>query len=47
MENIEISVGLPAPDFKLQGSDNMYHSLIDFKGNKIVLYFYPKDNTSG
>ncbi len=32
---------------KLDASDDKSYSLEDFKGQKIVLYFYPKDNTSG
>ena len=36
-----------APDFTLQGSDLKEHSLQEFRGKKVVLYFYPKDNTSG
>lgn len=34
-------------DIKLPASDDKEYSLRDFKGQKIVLYFYPKDNTSG
>jgi len=34
-------------DIKLQGSDEKKYTLREFKGQKIVLYFYPKDNTSG
>jgi peroxiredoxin Q/BCP len=34
-------------DIKLQASDDNTYTLRDFKGQKIVLYFYPKDNTSG
>lgn len=34
-------------DITLQASDNQLYTLRDFKGQKIVLYFYPKDNTSG
>jgi peroxiredoxin Q/BCP len=36
-----------APDFTLETSKGNNASLKDFKGNKVVLYFYPKDNTSG
>ncbi|MGL5244767.1 MAG: peroxiredoxin, partial [Sarcina sp.] len=36
-----------APNFKALGSDNKQHSLNDYKGKKVVLYFYPKDNTPG
>lgn len=34
-------------DFNLLGSDNSFHTLNDFKGLKVILYFYPKDNTPG
>ncbi|AGB18837.1 thioredoxin-dependent thiol peroxidase [Thermoanaerobacterium thermosaccharolyticum] len=36
-----------APDFTLKSSDGNNVSLSDFKGKKVVLYFYPKDNTPG
>lgn len=34
-------------NIKLEASDDQIYTLGDFKGEKIVLYFYPKDNTSG
>ena len=34
-------------DIKLEASDNLSYSLREFLGSKVVLYFYPKDNTSG
>lgn len=37
----------PAPDFSLPGSDGKVHSLKDYAGRKLVLYFYPKDDTPG
>ena len=40
-------VGKPAPDFSLTTSDGSQVSLKDFKGKWVVLYFYPKDFTSG
>lgn len=40
-------VGALAPDFKLQDQSGEWQSLEDFKGQWIVLYFYPKDDTSG
>jgi len=40
-------VGKPAPDFSLTTGDGSQVSLKDFKGKWIVLYFYPKDFTSG
>jgi len=39
--------GKKAPDFTLQGSDGKQHSLNDYAGKTVVLYFYPKDNTPG
>ena len=39
--------GSLAPAFKLPGDDGKTHSLSDYKGKKVVLYFYPKDDTSG
>ncbi len=40
-------VGKKAPSFKLSDSSGKKISLSDFKGKKVVLYFYPKDMTSG
>jgi peroxiredoxin Q/BCP len=34
-------------DIKLEASDDLSYSLRDFLGTKVILYFYPKDNTSG
>lgn len=42
-----IEVGQPAPDFTLQADDGRKVSLKDFRGKKVVLYFYPKDDTPG
>jgi peroxiredoxin Q/BCP len=39
--------GKKAPAFSLDGSDGKKHSLDDYKGKTLVLYFYPKDNTPG
>lgn len=47
MSNIILEEGMLAPDFTLMGSDDKEHTLSDYKGKKVVLYFYPKDNTSG
>ncbi|MGE5315087.1 MAG: thioredoxin-dependent thiol peroxidase [Acidobacteriota bacterium] len=43
----ELRVGQKAPSFTLEGSDGRKHTLKEFLGKKVVLYFYPKDNTSG
>ncbi|MCS7031345.1 MAG: peroxiredoxin [Gloeomargarita sp. SKYG116] len=40
-------VGQPAPDFSLPSLDNRRVSLSDYRGRWVVLYFYPKDFTSG
>jgi len=42
-----IEVGKPAPDFALVADDGRTVSLKDFRGRKVVLYFYPKDDTPG
>ncbi|HLF07632.1 MAG TPA: thioredoxin-dependent thiol peroxidase [Thermoplasmata archaeon] len=42
-----LEVGKPAPAFKLAGSDGQVHSLKGYAGKKVVLYFYPKDDTPG
>jgi peroxiredoxin Q/BCP len=42
-----IKVGKPAPAFTLKGSDGKEHSLADYLGKTVVLYFYPKDDTPG
>jgi len=39
--------GNPAPIFTLPDANGNKVSLKDFKGKHVVLYFYPKDNTSG
>jgi len=41
------AVGSPAPDFTLNSQESKPVSLHDFKGKWVVLYFYPKDFTSG
>lgn len=42
-----IEVGKKAPDFSLMNQDGKKISLKDYLGKKVVLYFYPKDDTSG
>ena len=42
-----LNVGDIAPDFSLPDQDGAERRLSDFRGKKVVLYFYPKDNTSG
>ncbi len=42
-----IKIGDKAPDFRLTADNGETVSLKDFRGKKVVLYFYPKDMTSG
>ena len=42
-----LEIGTKAPDFTLPDQNGEMHSLSDYKGKKVVLYFYPKDNTPG
>lgn len=42
-----LDIGIVAPDFTLPDQNGDMHSLSDYKGQKVILYFYPKDNTSG
>jgi peroxiredoxin Q/BCP len=39
--------GDKAPSFKLEGDDGKTHTLKEFSGKTLILYFYPKDNTPG
>ena len=39
--------GTKAPDFTLPDQNGELHSLSDYRGKKVILYFYPKDNTPG
>lgn len=42
-----LTVGDQAPNFILPGSDQKTHRLSDYLGQKVILYFYPRDNTAG
>ncbi|NTW99915.1 MAG: redoxin domain-containing protein, partial [Geobacteraceae bacterium] len=42
-----IEEGTVAPEFRLCGSDGNEHSLRDYRGKMVVIYFYPRDNTPG
>lgn len=42
-----LEIGTKAPDFTLPDQDGNLVSLHDFLGKKVVLYFYPRDNTAG
>ena len=47
MKDITLKIGQNAPDFTLLDQDGKSHSLSDYEGKRILLYFYPKDNTTG
>ncbi|WP_297430447.1 peroxiredoxin [Clostridium sp.] len=47
MEELILKEGMKAPDFTLIGSDKLEHKLSDYLNKKVILYFYPKDNTPG
>ena len=42
-----IEIICAVPDFTLMGSDNQEHKLSQYRGKKVILYFYPRDNTPG
>jgi len=43
----ELKVGDPAPEFTLPDENGNPVSLADFRGKRVVLFFYPRDNTPG
>ncbi|MBQ6374737.1 MAG: peroxiredoxin [Clostridia bacterium] len=42
-----LSIGTVAPDFELPDQNGETHRLSEYRGRRVILYFYPKDNTSG
>ena len=42
-----LEAGTKAPDFELLDQNGVMHTLKEYRGKKVVLYFYPKDNTPG
>ena len=42
-----LTIGKPAPDFELPDQSGKMHKLSDYRGNPVVIYFYPKDDTPG
>ena len=42
-----LEAGIKAPDFELPDKDGKIHTLSEFRGKRVVLYFYSRDNTSG
>jgi peroxiredoxin Q/BCP len=46
-DGVAPTIGKPAPAFKLPDQMGKWHSLADYKGKWVALYFYPKDDTPG
>ena len=42
-----LAIGTKAPDFTLPDQNGDMYALKDYRGRKVILYFYPKDNTAG
>ena len=42
-----VEINSLVPDFSLMGSDDKEHKLSQYRGKKVILYFYPRDNTPG
>ena len=42
-----LAIGTQAPDFTLPDQNGVLHSLEDYRGQTVILYFYPRDNTPG
>lgn len=42
-----LKTGTKAPDFSLSDQNGDIHTLTEYRGKKVILYFYPKDNTAG
>lgn len=42
-----LEIGTQAPDFTLPDQNGQEHTLSNYRGQKVVLYFYPRDNTAG
>ena len=42
-----LETGTKAPSFSLPDQNGKTHTLEDYRGKKVILYFYPKDNTPG
>lgn len=42
-----LEAGTKAPDFELPDQNGEMHTLKEYRGKKVILYFYPKDNTPG
>ena len=46
-KDMPISAGIPAPEFEMLDDTNVKRKLSDYRGRKVLLYFYPEDDTPG
>ena len=46
-QSVELKVGDKAPEFSLYDQDNKLHNLSDYKGQRLVIYYFPKADTPG
>lgn len=46
-EDMTLEINKPAPEFELSDQNGELHKLSDYRGKRLVLYFYPKDDTPG
>ena len=44
---MKLNIGDEAPDFAIPDQDGIVHKLADYRGRKLIIYFYPKDDTPG
>ncbi len=42
-----LEIGTKAPEFTLPDQNGVFHTLAEYRGKKVILYFYPRDNTPG
>jgi|TARA_B110000914_G_scaffold220016_1_gene229459 peroxiredoxin len=46
-QTVELKVGDKAPSFSLYDQDNKLHKLSDYKGQRLIIYYFPKADTPG
>ena len=46
-QSVELKVGDKAPEFALYDQDNKLHKLSDYKGQRLIIYYFPKADTPG
>ena len=46
-QSVELKIGDKAPEFSLYDLDNKLHNLSDYKGERLIIYYFPKADTPG